>query len=78
MGPVKRWLYQHVPSFKREHGGLYATYAAVHSRIYATRMRYLHRRGQHDQSPHGRCQWCGQTAITAQGVPSDDRDTRTA
>jgi len=62
MNATQRLLYRRVPSFKREDGGLYAAYAASHSRIYAARMRYLHRRGRHGRSPHGRCQWCGQSS----------------
>jgi hypothetical protein len=58
-----RLCYQRIPSFKRESGGIYAAYTAIHSRIYATRMRYLHRRGQHakQRGLDPRCSWCGAT-----------------
>lgn len=59
MNAALRLCYQLIPSFKRESGGTYAAYTAIHSRIYATRMRYLHRRARHGQSLQGRCQWCG-------------------
>lgn len=62
MNATLRLMYEHVPSFKREHGGLYRIYSAIQSRIYATRMRALHKRGRHDRRRHGldpRCQWCG-------------------
>lgn len=70
MGNVQRLLYRYIPSFKREEGGLYSLYAAVYSRIYAARMRYLHRRGRHGPSPHGRCQWCGHVAQRQRGEPT--------
>jgi hypothetical protein len=60
-----RLLYEHVPSFKREHGGLYRLYAAAASRIYAACMVARHKRGKHQRRPHGldpRCQWCGEDA----------------
>lgn len=59
MNAVERLAYQRIPSFKRESGGLYRLYASIYSRIYAARMRYLHRRGRHGHSPRGRCNWCG-------------------
>lgn len=61
MNAVESLLYRHIPSFRREHGGLYRVYSSVYSRIYSTRMRRLHRRGLHGRSPHGRCQWCGES-----------------
>lgn len=61
MNAVESLLYRHIPSFKREHGGLYRPYAATYSWIYSTRMRRLHRSGFHGRSSHGRCQWCGET-----------------
>lgn len=65
MNPALRLAYRRIPSFKREHGGTYALYVTLYSRAYATRMRYLHRRGRHGPAPHGLCQWCGTDA----GVP---------
>jgi hypothetical protein len=64
---AQQFAYRHIPSFKRESGGLYSLYTAVYSRAYAARMRYLHKRGRHGSgAPHSiapRCQWCG-TPIT--------------
>jgi hypothetical protein len=64
---AQQFAYRHIPSFKRESGGLYSLYVAVYSRAYAARMRYLHKRGRHGSgAPHSiapRCQWCG-TPIT--------------
>ncbi|MEH0627783.1 hypothetical protein [Streptomyces stelliscabiei] len=63
MNSVQQLAYRRIPSFKRESGGLYRLYAAVYSRAYAARMRYLHKRGRHGHgAPHSiapRCQWCG-------------------
>jgi hypothetical protein len=62
MNAVLRLCFEHLPSFKRERGGLYAVYVPLHSYIYATRMRYVHRRGRHASPRRGldtRCQWCG-------------------
>lgn len=63
MNATQRLAYRHIPSFKRESGGLYSLYATVYSRVYAARMRYLHKRGRHGpDAPHSispRCQWCG-------------------
>ena len=63
MNTVQQLAYRRIPSFKREAGGLYHLYAAVYSRIYAARMRHLHKRGRHGPgAPHGiapRCTWCG-------------------
>jgi len=63
--PVERVLFTHVRSFRRERGGLYAMYVAIYSRVYRTRMVWLHKRGKHAQ-PHresisSRCHWCGNT-----------------
>jgi hypothetical protein len=55
-----RLAYRRIPSFRREHGGLYALYVPVIARIHSTRMRRLHDRGRHGPAPHGYCQWCGQ------------------
>lgn len=67
MNRTQQFAYRHIPSFKREAGGIYHLYVAVYSRIYAARMRYLHKRGRHGSgAPHSiapRCQWCG-TPIT--------------
>ncbi|MEV6547996.1 hypothetical protein AB0M57_04710 [Streptomyces sp. NPDC051597] len=63
MNATLRFLYQHVPSFKQESGGLYNAYVAVHSRTYAARMRYLHQRGRHGRSYpvlYPTCTWCGE------------------
>lgn len=63
MNSMQQLAYRHIPSFKREAGGLYHRYTAVYSRIYAARMRYLHKRGRHGRgAPRGidpRCNWCG-------------------
>jgi hypothetical protein len=63
MNAAERLAYHHIPSFKRESGGLYSLYVAVYSRAYAARMRYLHKRGRHGRgAPYSiapRCQWCG-------------------
>ncbi|GLP64314.1 hypothetical protein TUSST3_09340 [Streptomyces sp. TUS-ST3] len=63
MNAAKQLAYRHIPSFKREHGGLYSLYVAVYSRAYAARMRWLHERGRHGcGAPHSiapRCTWCG-------------------
>ncbi|MGW9399337.1 hypothetical protein [Streptomyces sp. NPDC055642] len=63
MNAALQLCYQHIPSFKRESGGIYHLYATLHSRIYAKRMRHLHRHGQHAPQhgldPH--CSWCGAT-----------------
>jgi hypothetical protein len=62
MARILDLCYQCIPSFKREGGGLHRVYVAVHSRIYASRMRYLHRRGRHGKPWRGldrRCSWCG-------------------
>lgn len=51
-----RWL----PSFRRERGGLYALYVAIHHPTYVARMKTLHRLGRHgDAMASGRCRWCG-------------------
>jgi hypothetical protein len=64
MNAAESLLYRHIPSFKREHGGLHSLYATAYSWIYSTRMHRLHRRGLHGRSPHGTgpCQWCGESA----------------
>jgi hypothetical protein len=63
MNDMQQFAYRHIPSFKRESGGLYNLYTAIYSRAYAARMRYLHKRGRHGRgAPHSiapRCQWCG-------------------
>lgn len=63
MNAALRLMHKHVPSFRRESGGLYNLYTALYSRIYSARMRYLHSRGRHGRgAPHSispRCQWCG-------------------
>ena len=63
MNAAQHAAYRHLPSFKRESGGLYRLYAAVYSRAYAARMRHRHKRGRHGPgAPHSidpRCQWCG-------------------
>lgn len=59
MNAAQRLLYKHVPSFKQESGGLYRLYAAVYSWAYASRMRYIHRRGRHKTNRQGVCYWCG-------------------
>jgi hypothetical protein len=63
MNAAQQFGYRHIPSFKREEGGLYNLYVGVYSRVYAARMRYLHKRGRHGRgAPHSiapRCQWCG-------------------
>jgi hypothetical protein len=58
---LQQLCYERIPSFKREHGGLYQLYSAIHSRAYATRMRRLHRQGQHaaQRGLDPRCSWCG-------------------
>jgi hypothetical protein len=59
---AQQFAYRHIPSFRREAGGLYHLYTAVYSRAYAARMRHLHKRGRHGRPPLGinpRCQWCG-------------------
>ena len=61
---LDRFLYRHVPSFKREHGRLHAAYVFVRSNLYAARMRRLHRAGRHSRPRPGldrRCTWCGET-----------------
>lgn len=65
MNAALRLMYEHVPSFKREQGGLYDLYVAAYSRIHATRMRALHKRGRHERRRPGldpRCHWCGKAA----------------
>ena len=53
--------YRHLPSFRREAGGLYAAWAAVYSRVHRARMTWLHRRGRHGPlTANRRCTWCGQ------------------
>jgi len=63
MNATQRFAYRRIPSFRREGGGLYSAYVAVYSRVYAARMRYLHKRGRHGRgASHSiapRCQWCG-------------------
>ena len=63
MNAMQRFACRHIPSFKREAGGLCSLYAAAYSRAYAARMRYLHKRGRHGRgASHSiapRCQWCG-------------------
>jgi hypothetical protein len=60
---AQQFAYRHIPSFRRESGGLYHLYTAIYSRAYAARMRYLHKRGRHGGgAPHSiapRCTWCG-------------------
>ena len=60
MDPVTRLAYQHLRSFRRERGGLYAAYVAVYSRVYQLVMVRRHRRGRHGAvMANGRCTWCG-------------------
>lgn len=62
MARILDLCYRYIPSFKHEGGGLYGVYVAVHWRVNATRMRYLHRRGRHGKPRPGRyprCPWCG-------------------
>ncbi|WP_329215264.1 hypothetical protein OG352_06450 [Streptomyces sp. NBC_01485] len=68
MNGTQRLLYRHIPSFKREDGSLYTAYVAIYSRIYAARMRYLHRRGRHaaQRGIDPRCSWCGGTLQSRQ------------
>ncbi len=61
MGPILNAAYRRIPSFRREAGGLHATYVTVHSAIYAARMRRKHQRGRHGPASHGICHWCGAT-----------------
>lgn len=61
MNALQQFCYERVPSFKREHGGLYRLYSDTYSRFYAARMRYLHRHGRHaaQRGLDPRCSWCG-------------------
>lgn len=62
MNAAQRLAHRHIPSFKREADGMYGLYATLYSKIYAARMRHLHRRGRHGRTGPGldtRCQWCG-------------------
>lgn len=63
MNAVQQLTYRRIPSFRREHDGIYSLYVAFYSRAYAARMRYLHKHGRHGGgAPHSidpRCTWCG-------------------
>jgi hypothetical protein len=60
---LKGFAYRHIPSFRRERGGLYALYVAAYSPTYVARMRSLHRAGRHGKPmDNGRCTWCGEAA----------------
>jgi hypothetical protein len=56
-------------SVRREHGGVYACYAAVYSRAWRARMTGLHARGRHGPlMANGRCTWCGAAVGPARGL----------
>lgn len=63
MNVVMRLAYRHIPSFRREDGGLYDLFVAVYHPTYVARMRALHHAGRHGRlMSNGRCTWCGQAA----------------
>jgi hypothetical protein len=55
-----QWAYNHIGSFKRERGGLYALYVGIYSRVYRYIMVRKHQNGNHGRlMSNGRCTWCG-------------------